>query len=115
MMKWLAGGFAVLVALAMVSAGWLWFGTSGTFSRLNYERIQPGMSLAQIEQLLGEPGESLEEQYVTHVVDRSDEQRREKPVIHGEKYYRWRKKALCIIVSFENEVVAEKYFNENCW
>jgi len=114
MLKWFAAGLAVLVTLAVVSAGWLWFGRAGSFSRWNYERIHPGMSLAEVEQLLGEPGESVEEQYVPHVVDRSVEPRREKPVIRGEQYFQWRKGSLCIIIGLEDGVVAEKYFNEHC-
>jgi hypothetical protein len=57
--------FTLLAVLALlVAGGFLWFqlATANRINAANYERIQAGMSLAEVEAILGEPAAKEEEQ-----------------------------------------------------
>lgn len=67
MKKWLVVGLVLLV-LALVAGAW-WIYRPGTFSEANYDRIRPGMTLARVEELLGEPGRRQAEKELPQVAD----------------------------------------------
>ena len=107
-------GAVVLIAAMIVAAGF-WVNRVGTFSYANYERIRPGMPLAEIERLLGGPGTEVDESELPHVVDRqvpADDPRRLAPVISGERYIRWEAGSSYIIVSLRGDLVAEMNYWE---
>jgi hypothetical protein len=103
--------FAVAVLVAV-----LWFTRTGTFSQANYERIRPGMSLAEVERLLGGPGTETLEGHLPGVVDWSvpvDHPKRVKAVVSGEQYLRWEDgHGSEVIISLRGGVVAEKWYWE---
>lgn len=103
--------FAVAVLAAVV-----WFNREGTFSHANYERIRPGMSLADVERLVGAPGAETFEGQLPGVVDWSvpvDHPKRVKAVVAGEQYFRWDDgNGAEIIISLRGGVVAEKWYWE---
>jgi hypothetical protein len=79
-------------------------------------RIHPGMTLAEVEQVMGHPGTEIPESAVETVVDRSvpaGNPRRVRPVISGERYFRWYQGSGQIIVSLRGELVAEKWYYES--
>lgn len=102
------GGGLLLVA---------WLNRPGTVAWVNYERIRPGMSVEQVELLLGRPGAEIGERELPGVVDHEvplDHPKRVKPVISGERYLKWneRENDRTVIVSLKDGVVAEKWFWE---
>lgn len=110
MRRWVVAAIVVAV-VGQAYLAW-WFLKPGVFSHANYARIHEGMSLADVETLLGEPGRAVEERYLPFVVDRSVEPRKLKPVISGQEYYQWDEGARYIIISLRDGVVAEKYYWE---
>lgn len=103
------------VIAALIAAVACWSNRSGIYSEANYERIRPGMTLAEVEQLLGGPGFEVSEPELPHIVDRTvpvDHAGRLKPVVSGERYMRWEDGYSYIIVSFRGDGVAEKWYWE---
>lgn len=99
----------VLLAVVVVAAVW-WYYRPGTFSYANYKRIHPGMSLAQVEELLGGPGESIQSQRLPLMVDSNVP----KPVVSGEEYFLWKGGGSFIVISLSGGVVAEgNYWTPN--
>jgi hypothetical protein len=112
-------GVGLLVLAVSLSVPW--FDPTGKFSRGNYLRIQAGMSLEEVESLLGGPGKEITEAEVTQVVDWDvpvDSPRRLKPVISGERLYKWREHpeipfgGSYILISVVGGKVKEKFFWE---
>jgi hypothetical protein len=105
----------VLLALGLsLSATAIGCERVGKFSYANYERIQVGMTLTEVERLLGAPGEEIDESFValTNVGDKKT-----KRVVSGDKYYKWFKDkadvlGAWIVISLKNGLVAEKYYWE---
>jgi hypothetical protein len=94
---------ALLVAAGVFSAATAWSCRPRTFSYTNYQRIRPGMTLAEVEALLGGPGEEIRETQVPEYSDR-------KRVVSGERFFRSEQKGRKIIVSFEAGTVKEKWY-----
>ena len=88
-----------------------WVCWPGSFTRCNYERIQPGMSREQVAALLGSPGEVI--QGVPDIYPR-----RNVPgappgwsgVVWGDTYLHWSEGNRDIYVGMVKGVVANKYF-----
>ncbi|WP_171469925.1 hypothetical protein [Frigoriglobus tundricola] len=84
-------------------------------SHANYERIRPGMNLAQVERLLGGPGTEALEKHLPGVVDWDvpvDHPKRVKAVVSGEQYFCWDDRGTEIIISLRAGVVSEKWYYE---
>ena len=92
--------FAVLAAVmgAVVTVRY----SSGRFSYINYQRIAKGMSIVEVEELLGSSGTEVKASQVLLL--------NQKPVVRGERYFRWDAEIRRIYVSLNNDVVAEKYY-----
>jgi hypothetical protein len=107
---------ALTVFAAAVMVAVAWFTRVGTVSYANYERIQPGMSLAEVDRLVGAPGTEIPETELPGVVDWSvpvDHPKRVKAVVSGERYFRWEDgSGPEIIISLRGGVVAEKWYWE---
>ena len=113
MRRWVPAVLVLLVLLVVAAV--LWFNCTGTFSHVNFERIRPGMSLAEAERILGSPGVEIHESELPHIVDWSvpvEDPKRIRPVVAGEKYVRWELHDSKIIVSLRGGVVAEKWYWE---
>jgi hypothetical protein len=63
------------------------FDRKGTFSYGNYQRICSGMTLADVERLLGAPGAEIDESFVPLILIGQPKQ--EQRVVFGDHYYRW--------------------------
>lgn len=112
------GDIAILAALVLVAIAWIaWDNGRGTFSHANYGRIHPGMSLAEVERLLGGRGDKMPEGELPKVVDWSvplEAPERTKQVVSGEQFFRWRGEVngAQIIISLRDGIVAEKWYWE---
>lgn len=114
------GCVAILAVLSLaVLAAVVRFNREGTISHVNYERILRGMSLAEVERLMGTPGTETFEDRLPGVVDWDvpvDHPRRIKAVVSGERYFQWGEmhvdNGVMIVVSFRDGVVAEKWYYE---
>lgn len=110
------GCLACLAVFAvLITAVTCWSNRTGIFSEANYERIRPGMTLAEVEHLLGGPGVEVSEPELPRTVDRTvpvDHPRRQKPVVSGDRYIQWKERYSFIIVSLRGDVVAEKWYWE---
>jgi hypothetical protein len=99
-----------LVALTLfvlaVVAVLVWDDRTGRITHANYERIRPGMALAEVERLLGGPGTEMPESEVPRYGS--------KPAVTGDRFFRWEGNynGRIIIVSLRNDVVAEKDYSE---
>jgi hypothetical protein len=81
----------------------------------NLPKIKQGMTLEEVNSLLGMAGKRIDESNVPRVVDDRvplDDPKRLKPVVSGESFYRWESNGTWIIVSLKNGVVYEKDFYE---
>jgi hypothetical protein len=111
MRKWC---LAVLLLLTvLIVAVVLWTARTGTVSVFNYDRIRPGMSIAEVDMLLGGPGIEISESQLPGIVDRSvpvDHPKRVKPVVTGERYIRWEHGHSYVVVSLRGKFVAEKWY-----
>jgi hypothetical protein len=97
--------------LAITGAVFLSFvNREGAFSYSNFERIRTGMTLAEVERLLGETGNEINESFVPLIVVGQPKQ--QKQVVSGGQYYRWENGNSYVIVSFRKGLVAEKYYWE---
>jgi hypothetical protein len=74
--------------------------SSGKFSYINYRRISKGMSIAEVDDLLGSTGKEVPASLLLN----------QKPVVSGERYFRWDAGIRQVYVSLNNDVVAEKYY-----
>jgi hypothetical protein len=84
---------AVITFVVAGGASLAWFLLPRGFSYLNYLRIRAGMSLNDVNTLLGRPGSEIRRSEVTQVVDWSeplDSPKRLRPTIDGEKFYKWK-------------------------
>lgn len=111
------GAFAVLlVGGVLLLAGWL--NRPGTVSWVNYGRIQPGMTVEEVERLLGGTGyEVTVKNGLPQVVDDDvplDHPKRIKPVVSGERCLSWGDAGTerQIVISLRIGVVVEKWFRE---
>ncbi len=87
----------------------------GQFSRFNFERIDAGMKLSDVELLLGAAGVEIRADQLPGIVDWSvpvDSPKRIKVAIAGEKFYRWEDGARHILISLKADVVHEKWYWE---
>lgn len=106
---------AILVISGASIAATFWFDRIGTFSHTNYERIRPGMTVAEVERLLGAPGAEVRERELPGVVNWDvpvDHPKRIKAVVTGERCLRWERGDSYIVVSLRREKVAEKWYWE---
>jgi hypothetical protein len=107
---------AILLTLALAAvAGAAWWCRPGVFSYSNYQGIQPGMTLEQVESLLGGPGREIPESEVTYVVDNNapvGSTKRLKHVVAGERYFEWGEDLFELIISLKGGRVAEKWYWE---
>ena len=113
MRKGCLGALALFAVLLVVAA--LWFNRTGVFSYANFDRIRPGIRVAEVELLLGGPGTEMPEPELPGIVDWSvpvDHPKRVKAVVTGERYIRWKQGESYVIVSLRDEVVAEKWYYE---
>jgi hypothetical protein len=87
------------------------FDQPGRFSRNNYLRIHDGMTLAQVEALLGAPGEELRRATLFASPDR-----RERPLA-GDQVFRWHTpgnpNGSCVLVGLKDGKVCDKRFYPN--
>jgi hypothetical protein len=98
---------------ALIAAGWV--GSTYYSAFAYYERIQPGMTRMEVERLLGHSGREVRESELERRVDWDlpvNHPERVKPVISGERYFRWYKGSGYIIVSLRGDVVSEKWYWE---
>ncbi len=105
---------AVFALIALTVGASLWFVRPGTFSYINYLRIQPGMALAEVEEILGCPGTEISEAELPGIVDWTvplDHPERVKAVLSGERYFRWYQQGDEIIISLRGGVLAEKWYS----
>jgi hypothetical protein len=73
------------------------------------------MSLERVETLLGHSGQEISERELPKVVDWSvpvDSPKRVKPVVNGDRFFRWEQGACYILVSLKDGVVFEKHYWE---
>jgi hypothetical protein len=106
----------VVLALIVALIGGGWVGSTYYSAFAYYERIQTGMTLDEVERVLGHPGREVRESELERTVDWNlpvGHPRRVKPVISGEHYFRWEKGSGYIIVSLRGGVVAEKWYWES--
>jgi hypothetical protein len=92
MRKWLLAAAFGLVALAvLVFALDAYLNRPGRFCHRNYERIQVGMALAEVEALLGGPGREIAQVDLPQSRDFSPPLPQEwsKPVLIGDQFFRW--------------------------
>jgi hypothetical protein len=115
---------AVVVVLAVfVTAGGVWVRYQrvesqrvGQVTCANYERIEKGMSMEQVEELLGSAGELTE--CVPQSCDRSEllpgKPGRNVNVVWGEKMYIWANKRhwIHVYIGFTKGRVVSKYCSE---
>jgi hypothetical protein len=110
------GCFAALILFVIAAmALLLWSNRTGTFSYANFERISPGMSLVDVEDLLGSHGNEIPEPELPSIVDWGvpvGHPRRIKPVVTGDRYIRWVEGSSYIIISMRGGMVAEKWYWE---
>jgi hypothetical protein len=69
----------------------VWWFRPGIFSYYNFQRIQNGMTLEQVEVLLSGPGEEISEVYIPRFVDDSSpvgSPERLKRVVAGDRFLR---------------------------
>lgn len=108
--KWLNAGVVVVLIAALAASLWSIY-RPGIFSSVNYERIRPGMTLAEVEQLLGEPGMPLSEQELPQVGYGPGPG---KAPVNGDRYFQWKEApegfGRYILISLRNGVVADKYY-----
>jgi len=114
----LATFLAVLVLIGAIRL-WenhrLWENRTGTFSYADFQRIQPGMHLKEIEDLLGGPGLEVNQSRVAGIVNWDapiDSPERVKPVVSGDRIHRWEQGNRYILVSIKGGVVHEKWYWE---
>ncbi len=103
---------AIVGTIYLVSVFWCYH---GQFSHCNFQKIAAGMTLREVEAILGSPGIEVRESELPGIVDWDapvDSPKRIKPVIAGEKYYRWEDGARYILVSLNNGAVREKNYWE---
>jgi hypothetical protein len=74
----------------------------GHVSYCNYERIQVGMALGDVEAILGSPGTEIDEVPTTP----------EKPVVSGDRFFRWESNHTEIIVGIRDDRVCDKWYWE---
>ena len=95
-----------------------WFTRPGVVSWANYERIRPGMTVEEVERLMGSQGYEVSvENGLPQVVDHDvpfDHPKRLKPVVSGERCLSWGDAGTYrqVIVSLRDGVVAEKWYWE---
>ena len=90
-----------------------WLDRIGMSSYANYERIQPGMTLSEVEKLLGGPGTEKLQNQLPQVVDWTvplGSPNRLKTVVSGDQYFRWKNDDEEAIVSLRRGVVSEKWY-----
>jgi hypothetical protein len=98
---------------ALVAGGWV--GSTYYSAFAYYKRIQPGMTLNEVERLLGQPGREVSESELEQALDWNIAVRQARRVRHvdpGERYFRWEKGSGYIIVSVRGDVVTEKWYWE---
>jgi hypothetical protein len=108
--------FLTPLAVGAALAGVAWVAWSryqdriGCVSRLNFDRIEEGMSLEEVEALLGSPGEELAT--IPHTIDLADAddygRGRERNLVPGQKCFLWNDSHLKIWVGFAKGRVAGK-------
>ena len=114
MRKLLIGGVLVSATVAALTIAATWC-RSGRFSHCNFERIETGMKLDDVETLLGASGREITADQLPGIVDWSvpvDSPKRIKGAIAGEKFYRWEDGARYILISLTAGVVHEKWYWE---
>ena len=94
-------GIAIVVIISVIM-GWLC--RPGVFSYFNYCIIFPGMTLTQVEALLGKPGREIP----PHEVPGTSA----KAFVSGDRVFRWEDGNRVIFISLKNGVVYEKYYRE---
>jgi len=93
--------FAVVAAFLGVLAGIQTIRYArGKFTAINFQRIEVGMTIAEVETLLGSAGAEVSWPPMLN----------QKSVISGQRYFRWDSGINAIYVSVRNDVVAEKYY-----
>jgi hypothetical protein len=105
---------AILALIAALIVGG-WVGSTYYSAFAYYQRVQPGMTLGEVERLLGRPGTEVPESALETVVDRNvpaGHPRRDRPVISGERYLRWDQGSGYIFISLRGDRVAEKWYWE---
>jgi hypothetical protein len=91
-----------------------WLNRTGIFSLANYQRIPPGMTLPEVERLLGGRGTEKFEGELPETVDPRvpiGSPNRMRAVVVGDHYLRWDNgNGAEIIVSLRRGVVSEKWY-----
>lgn len=104
---------AVMILLALVVPVTLivLFDHPGRFSRNNYLRIHTGMTLAEVEALLGGPGEELRRASLFTSPDKNE------PILEGDQVFLWRApqnhNGGQILVGLKDGKVCDKRFRQD--
>lgn len=107
----------LILPIAVVAIGvWLFIQLEHRMHKMyyDYKDIYVGMTLLELEQLLG-PGQEISRQEVPQSPDYSepDLEKQWKPVVNGDRFFRWKDDdGREIIVSLVNDRVSEKRYSE---
>jgi hypothetical protein len=107
---WLLGFLAFAVVVLVL---YRTFCPPGQVCRCNYRRVQVGMTVADVESLLG-PGQEIPEEEVPGVPAYVKPMRkgRSAPIIEGDLFYRWDDGYTEVYVGFKGHRVHEKVWLE---
>ncbi len=100
--------FCVIVGGILSVLGWYY--RPGVVSFPNYERIEPGMTVAEVDKLLGRRGTEMHQSNMPQINPSASGG--VGPAVVGDQYFRWADGSTYVIVSLRHGVVAEKYFWE---
>lgn len=117
MRKWMQ--IAVFGLLVLVGLGFAldaYVNRPGRLCYRNYERIQVGMSLVEVEALLGGTGEEIRRETLPGSPDYNEPvlSKRVKPVVTGDKFFRWYESPIGkkVIVGLKDDKVCDKWYWE---
>ena len=119
MKKWLlVTAFGLMSPVVFVVALDAYLHRPGRFCCRNYERIRVGMPLAEVEALLGAPGQEIAPEDFPLSPDFSQPVpwKQPKPVVNGDRFFRWvapeNYNGGAIIVGIKNGTVCDKWYWE---
>jgi hypothetical protein len=103
---WSAG--AVVAVAAIWTAYYSWRGPDGTVSYGNYLRIRNGMTLDEVERILG-PGKEIDQPPFIGDYSRPPGQYA-RAAVEGDEFYRWQAGYDSVTIGFRSGKVCDKYY-----